>query len=494
MDKPLWMWSLFLGIIILLLVIDLGIFNKKDHEIGIKESFLLSAFYIIIALIFGAFVWQTAGRQSGEEYFAGYLIEKSLSLDNIFVISLIFAQLHIPRKYQHRVIFWGVMGVIVLRGIMIGLGAALVEQYAWILYVFAVFLIFTGIKMLCITEKEINIYDSSFFKFIKKHFRITDKLYGNKFFVILKKNKNSKSKRYITPLFAALLLIESIDLMFAVDSIPAIFAITTDAYVVYTSNIFAILGLRALYFALAAMLNAFTYLKQALAIVLIFIGAKIFIADYFNLTKFPTDISLAIIGSLILIGIFASIFKNMITESKNLPSTSKQNKHKAPVDHKIINWVITHFGYENYLTLNKNSVARGVGAGLFAAFLPLPMQMIFAVIVALCVKGNILVAALCTWITNPITFIPLNFFIYEVGSWILYGKYKNIHIEPIGWHGTNILEILQTSLKWVESLGKPFIVGLPVVAISVSLLGFTITFLFWKYVEKYVHSSHKLKH
>lgn len=309
MDKSLLMWAIFIGIVIFLLAFDLGILNKKDHEIAVRESLFLSAFYIAIALLFSILVWYQMGTQSAEEYLTGYLIEKSLSLDNIFVISLVFSYLSIPRIYQHRVLFWGILGVIILRGIMIGVGAKLVAEFSWVLYIFAVFLIFTGIKMLFVKEHETNIADNKILLFLQSHLRVTKELHGNHFFVRLEDAKTKRKLLWCTPLFLALVMVESVDALFAVDSVPAIFAITTDTYIIYTSNIFAILGLRALYFALAAILPRFVYLKYALSIILIFIGSKIFIADIFGWNKFPASVSLGITVGLLAGGIIFSLYK-----------------------------------------------------------------------------------------------------------------------------------------------------------------------------------------
>lgn len=309
MDKPLWAWGLFLSIVLVLLVLDLGVFNKKDHEIGVRESLLLSAFYIVMALLFAIWIWYQHGSQPGEEYLTGYLIEKSLSLDNIFVISMIFKYLSIPRIYQHRVLFWGIVGVIILRGVMIGVGAKLVSEFSWLLYLFAIFLIFTGIKMLFVKEHATDMADNKLLKFIQSHLRVTKELHSNHFFVWLADKENKKLLLWCTPLFVALLMVECVDALFAVDSVPAIFAITTDTYIIYTSNIFAILGLRSLYFALAAVLPRFIYLKYALSIILIFIGLKIFIADIFGWNKFPTSISLGVTAGLLAGGILFSLYK-----------------------------------------------------------------------------------------------------------------------------------------------------------------------------------------
>lgn len=308
LGTPIWMWLGFISIVIALLVFDLGVLHKDNHEIGVAESLKLSAIYIAIGLFFSGFVWYQIGAIQAFEYLTAFVVEKTLALDNIFVIALIFGFFSIPKEYQHRVLFWGILGVIILRGIMIGLGATLVSQFGWILYIFAGFLILTGIKMLFSSEKETNLEDNPVLKFMKRKFNVTEKLHGNSFFV-----KNA-GKWFITPLFLALVLIEIADLIFAVDSVPAVFAITTDPFIVYTSNIFAILGLRALYFALAAILHRFQYLKTALSVLLIFIGSKIFIADMLGLAKFPSEISLAITFIILLTGVFYSLYKTRKTK------------------------------------------------------------------------------------------------------------------------------------------------------------------------------------
>jgi len=309
LGKPAWMWMSFLALVLLLLVLDLGIFHRKTREIGVRESLAMSAFYIIIGLAFGIWVWHALGAQAGSEYFTGFLVEKTLALDNIFVISLIFTSFAVPATYQHRVLFWGILGVIVLRAIMIGLGATLVAQFSWLLYIFAVFLIATGAKMLVIEDKPRDIKNNPIVKFLRRHMRITPELHQGSFFVRLCDAKTDGTVLWATPLFVALVMIEIVDLIFAVDSVPAIFAITTDPFVVYTSNIFAILGLRALYFALAAVLDRFKYLKQALALLLIFIGSKIFVADLMGWDKFPAGISLFVTLAIIAAGVAYSLLR-----------------------------------------------------------------------------------------------------------------------------------------------------------------------------------------
>lgn len=310
-----WMWASFFTTIALLLLFDLGIFNKKNHIINIKESLITSCIYILISLLFALWIYHWLGLVAAEEYLTGYIIEKSLSLDNIFVISLIFSYFKTPDKYQHRILFWGILGVLILRGLMIGLGAKLIEQFAWIIYIFSVFLVYTGIKMLVVIDTEPNISQSRLLKFLKKYLPITNELHQDKFFIV--KNK----KLWCTPLFLALVLIEFIDLIFAVDSVPAIFSITTNTYIVYTSNIFAIIGLRALYFALSSIIHRFIYLKHALALVLIFIGTKTFVADLLGLKKFPILISLSVTIGVIAMGIGYSIFKTK-TKPKHRPRPS----------------------------------------------------------------------------------------------------------------------------------------------------------------------------
>lgn len=318
LGKEAWVWGLFIGIVITLLVIDLGVLHKDNHVISVKESLWMSAGYIAIALIFGVWIWWEMGPESGINYLTGFFVEKTLALDNIFVISLIFSYFAIPQIFQHRVLFWGILGVIVLRGIMIGLGAALIDQFSWVLYIFGAFLVLTGIKMLFVSAHDKDMGENRMIKFLRKHMKVTDELHGQKFFVKQIDRKTGKLARFVTPLFLALLMVEFVDIIFAVDSVPAIFAITTDPYIVYTSNIFAILGLRALYFALAAMMHRFVYLKYALAAVLIFIGGKIFWNQLVG--KMDPEISLGITVAILASGIIFSLMKT----HKNQALTEEQ--------------------------------------------------------------------------------------------------------------------------------------------------------------------------
>lgn len=310
LGTPLWFWLTFIGIVIALTAFDLGILHREDREMGIAESLKLSAFYIGMALLFGLWVWFQKGADLGMKYYTGFFIEKALSIDNVFVISLIFTYFAIPRKYQYRALLWGIIAVIVLRGIMIGLGAALVQEFYWVLYIFAAFLIATGVKMMFTGDQEMDVANNPAIRFISSRMRVTKELHGQRFFVRVPDERTGKLVVAATPLFLALVVINLADLVFAVDSVPAIFAITTDTFIVYTSNIFAILGLRALYFALAAMVHRFHYLKFALALVLVFIGAKIFVADFLlGGDKFPPLLSLGVTLALILGGILFSLWK-----------------------------------------------------------------------------------------------------------------------------------------------------------------------------------------
>jgi tellurite resistance protein TerC len=319
---PVWFWLAFLGIVIALTAFDLGVLHKEDREMGISESLKLSLFYISIALVFGIWVWIQKGADMGMKYYTGFFIEKALSIDNVFVISLIFTYFAIPRKYQYRALLWGIIAVIVLRGIMIALGAALVQEFYWVLYIFAVFLIATGVKMLFTGDQEMDVSKNPVVTFLSRHMRVTKELHGQKFFVKEMDEKTGKLVRAATPLFLALVVINIADLVFAVDSVPAIFAITTDTFIVYTSNIMAILGLRALYFALAAMVHRFHYLKYALALVLVFIGSKIFVADFLlGGDKFPPVLSLGVTAGLIAGGIIISLWKTRgAASTENLDS------------------------------------------------------------------------------------------------------------------------------------------------------------------------------
>ncbi len=313
LGTPLWLWLGFIAFVGFLLVLDLGIFAPKNKEINIRHSILMSIFYISIGLLFAVFVAQQLGQEKAILYVTGFIIEKTLAIDNVFVIAMIFTYFNVPQKYQHRVLFYGILGVLILRGIMIGFGSVIVANFGWVLYLFAAFLIFTGIKMFSPDSHGFSLEDSKILKWVKSRIKVTPELEGEKF-IVKRDEGNGRIATFVTPLFLALIMVEFVDLIFALDSIPAIFAITTDPFIVYTSNIFAILGLRALYFALAALIDRFKYLKQALAILLIFIGSKIFVADMLGLSKFPPAVSLGVTFTILAGGIIWSLVK---TKSKN---------------------------------------------------------------------------------------------------------------------------------------------------------------------------------
>ena len=294
----LWPWIGFNLFVLAMLAIDLGIFHRDAHEVSRREALAWSAVWIGLALVFNAGVYAVAGFDKGLEWTTGYLIEKSLSVDNVFVFLLIFSSFAVPAAYQHRVLFWGIVGALVMRAILILVGAVLLETFHWIIYVFGGFLIFTGLRFLRDQSHEPDPRDSRVLKIARRFLRTTEDYEGQRFWV----RKNGVL--YATPLFIVLLLIEATDLVFAVDSIPAIFAVTRDPFIVYTSNVFAILGLRALYFVLGGYLSGLKYLKPALAAILIFVGAKMVLVDFY---KMPPLISLAVITSILVIAIVASL-------------------------------------------------------------------------------------------------------------------------------------------------------------------------------------------
>ena len=307
LGTPVYFWLAFIAMVIALLVFDLGVLNRRDQEISAKRSLVLYSFYVTIALLFGAWVWWSRGSEAGLEFYTGYLIEQSLAMDNMFVIATIFGFLAIPRKYQHRVLFWGIIGVILFRAILIGLGAALVHSFSWVLVLFGALLVLTGIKMFRQHDEAPDIEKNVIFKFLRRHFPISNKLEGPHFLTRMEDPKTGRIVRALTPLGLALLMVEAVDLIFAVDSVPAVFAVTQDTFIVYTSNIFAILGLRALYFALAAAMNRFAYLQVSLAIVLVLIGVKVALVPFG--VKIDTTLSLVATIGILAGGIFYSLWK-----------------------------------------------------------------------------------------------------------------------------------------------------------------------------------------
>lgn len=291
--QDIWLWVGFNLFVIVLLALDLGVLHKGEKQITVRHALLLSLGYLVLALIFAAGMFIFRGETAGYQFLTGYLIEKSLSVDNIFVFVLIFTHFAVPPQYQYRVLFWGILGALVMRASLILVGAAVIEAFHWVIYLFGAFLIFTGFKMLITVGQEPDMENNRVVKFMRRHFRVTDEFVGNKFFVL------KDGVRYMTPLFVVLILIEVTDVVFALDSIPAIFAITTDPFIVYTANVFAILGLRALYFALAGVIHRFHYLKYGLSLVLVVVGTKMVLNAWFGTKVIPTEIALLITAVLI---------------------------------------------------------------------------------------------------------------------------------------------------------------------------------------------------
>lgn len=303
MDYPIWIWATFLAIVVGLLVFDLFFMHRKDREIKVKDALLTCLFYFTLAACFNAYIFFEYGQQRGAEFAMGYLIELTLSVDNLFVFVLIFSHFAVPEKYQHRVLFWGILGAVVFRGIMIGLGTAVVQEFSDVLYFFGALLVFTGIKMLVAAEAEPDVENNRIVKFMRSRFRVTEAFEGNRFFV------KRDGHVWMTPLFVVLMLIEVSDIVFAVDSIPAIFAITQDPFIVFTSNIFAILGLRSLYFAIAGIVHRFEYLKYGLSVILVFIGVKMLVNHHFHAKIISTELSLVVTATLIVVSILVSLRK-----------------------------------------------------------------------------------------------------------------------------------------------------------------------------------------
>ena len=301
MTDQTWLWIGFNVFVLAMLALDLGVFHRKAHVVTFKESMSWTVAWVGLALVFNLGLWHFAGSQKALEFFTGYVIEKSLSVDNVFVFALLFSYFAVPPLYQHKVLFWGILGALVMRAIMIVLGAALITKFAWIIYIFGGFLILTGIKMIVKREEEIHPERNPVVRWFKKLMPVTPDYRGDKFFV------RENGILMATPLFVVLLLVEISDLIFAVDSIPAIFAVTTDPFIVYTSNVFAILGLRSLYFALAGVMDKFHYLKIGLGVVLTFVGVKMLLAH--SPWKLDTLVSLGVIVMILTASIVMSLLR-----------------------------------------------------------------------------------------------------------------------------------------------------------------------------------------
>lgn len=298
----IWLWVGFTIFVLGMLALDLGVFHRSAHAVSLKEAGIWSAVWITLALVFNAIIYVNLGPDIGLQFLTGYLIEKSLSVDNIFVFVLIFSYFSVPAMYQHRVLFWGIFGALVMRAVLIWVGAALIEQFHWVIYIFGAFLVFTGIRMAFHKNEELHPDENPVVKLFKRFMPVVPEYHGQSFFV------RHAGKLAATPLFVVLLLVESTDLVFALDSIPAIFAITTDPFIVYTSNVFAILGLRALYFLLAGVMDKFRYLKIGLSIVLVFVGLKM-LAEAIHI-EIPIGVSLGIIAAVITGSVLASLWKS----------------------------------------------------------------------------------------------------------------------------------------------------------------------------------------
>jgi tellurite resistance protein TerC len=305
-SHPWYVYALFVGLVFAFLAIDLGIFHRKTHTVSVKEAVIWALVWFGAAMLFNAWVWYECGATMGLQFFTGYIIEKSLSVDNLFVILLVFTSFGIPPKYQHRVLFWGIVGALVMRGALIALGTALIARFDWIFYLFGAFLIWTAYKMFTEDESKFDHEQSAVVRFVRKIVPVT-KLKGEHFFT------KEKGKFAVTVLFLALIVVEFTDLIFAFDSIPAIFAITQDPFIVFTSNVFAILGLRSLYFVIAKAHDMFTHLKTGLAVILAFIGVKLLIKDFWHPNIF---VALGIVLGILVISIVASLF------------------HKPPIEHE----------------------------------------------------------------------------------------------------------------------------------------------------------------
>jgi len=298
---PVWAWVAFGAFVLAMLVLDLFVLHRDAKEISFREAAVLSAFWVALALLFGVLVWVWAGPTTAGEYYAGYVIEKALSVDNVFVFALIFAYFAVPVEYQYRVLFWGVVGALVLRVVLILVGAELLETYDWMVYVFGAFLIYTGIRMARHSNQEVHPERNPVLRLLRRVLPITDGYRGQKLLV------RERGKLMATPLLAVLVAVETTDVVFAVDSIPAIFAITTNTFVIWTSNAFAILGLRALYFMLAGLMQRFVYLSLGLSVVLVFVGAKFIWSDLFG--KVPIWVSLPFIATVVAVSVAASLWK-----------------------------------------------------------------------------------------------------------------------------------------------------------------------------------------
>jgi len=316
----IWLWIGFNVFVLAMLALDLGVFHRKTHTVSIKEALTWSAVWIALALIFNAGIYIFSGPEPALQFFTGYLIEKSLSVDNIFVFVLLFTFFGVPAAYQHRVLFWGVLGALVMRGLMIALGAVLLDTFHWIIYLFGAFLIFTGVRMAFHKGEEVHPGRNPLLKLVRRVVPVTKEYERDRFVV------RQASQLMITPLLLVLLVVETTDLIFALDSIPAIFAVTQNTFLVYTSNVFAILGLRSLYFVFANTIGKFYYLKLGLAVVLSFVGAKMVLADIYHI---PTALSLVVIAVVLAVAVVASAVRARRLETRNTEPEKQAGEESA---------------------------------------------------------------------------------------------------------------------------------------------------------------------
>ncbi|HQZ91108.1 MAG TPA: TerC family protein [Thermomicrobiales bacterium] len=316
-----WLWAGFTAFVLLLLTLDLGIFHRRPHAIGAREAALWTAGWVALAAVFNVGVYLVAGSERGLEFTAGYLVELALSVDNMFVFALIFGWFVVPKAYQHRVLFWGILGALVMRAVFILLGSALLQSFHWIIYIFGAFLIYTGFKILRERETQMDLEMNLALRLLRRLMPVTNEYHGQRFTIV------EAGKRIATPLMAVLVLIEATDLVFALDSVPAIFAITDDPFIVYTSNVFAILGLRSLYFLLAGIMDSFRYLKVGLGAVLMFVGAKMALSDVYHM---PIGLSLGVIVALIGGSVVLSLLRPAGDPSHVLPERSATGAAQPP--------------------------------------------------------------------------------------------------------------------------------------------------------------------
>lgn len=308
MSDQIWYWILFNVFVLIMLALDLGVFHRHAHEVKMKEALTTSAVWIAMAMLFNVAIYFWMGEKKALEFLTGYIIEKSLSVDNIFVFIMVFSYFNVPSLHQHKILFWGIIGALIMRAIFIFAGVALITKFHWMIYVFGLFLIVTGIKMAFQKDKKIEPEKNPVIRLFRKLFPVTDSYDGSKFLTKI------NGKNFATPMMIVLIVIETTDLIFAVDSIPAILAITDDPFIVYTSNVFAILGLRALYFALAGIMQLFHYLAYGLSAVLVFVGAKMMLVDVY---KIPIQISLLVIVLILTISVVASVMRSKSLESRS---------------------------------------------------------------------------------------------------------------------------------------------------------------------------------